>query len=379
MQKANQSTDKDSVKHAVGERTVVTSSEGVGRDELRAQLERSSRELENYRQKLSQTEQALSKVRGELVHLQRNDRLKAKEVVLDQLTADMHRAQEMATMGSWSLDLASREVFWTPELYKMFGQDPSRPVPNMEEQRFYYTEASYQKMLDMVSNTIENGSPYNIELDIIRRDGTTGIVRSIGEAECDETGRIVRLRGMAQDISDIKATESRLKLALEEEKATQMYKDQFLANMSHEIRTPLNGVVGFASLLREEDLDSETRNEYINTIESCSNQLLDLINDILDIAKIKAGQMEIHPQLIQLADFTREIAATHEAIKGDQGKGHIRLVTRIAENCENLQIHSDPLRIRQILTNLLSNAFKFTDQGSIHFGFERVGEQVEFF
>lgn len=145
-------------------------------------------------------------------------------------------------------------------------------------------------MIETVTRTIEEGSPYNIELEIIRRDGTTGVVRSIGEAERNETGRVVRMHGVAQDISEIKATEAKLKLAFEEEKAAQVYKDQFLANMSHEIRTPMNGVVGFASLLREEDLDAETRNEYINTIESCTKLLLNLINDILDIAKFETGK-----------------------------------------------------------------------------------------
>jgi len=233
-------------------------------------------------------------------------------------------------------------------------------------------------MMTAVARTLENGSPYNIELEIIRRDGSIGILRSIGEAERDENDRIVRLRGVAQDISDIKRTEAELRLALKEERSAQIYKDQFLANMSHEIRTPLNGVVGFASLLRDADLDTATRNEYIDTIESCSNQLLNLIDDILDLAKIEAGEIEITKKPIHIPTLMYEVAATQDAIKAGGDKGKLRLVTQVPQDAETLQLYSDPLRIQQILTNLLNNAFKFADEGTIVFGVEYKHDTVEF-
>ena len=233
-------------------------------------------------------------------------------------------------------------------------------------------------MMTAVARTLENGSPYNIELEIIRRDGSIGILRSIGEAERDENDQIVRLRGVAQDISDIKRTEAELRLALKEERSAQIYKDQFLANMSHEIRTPLNGVVGFASLLRDADLDTATRNEYIDTIESCSNQLLNLIDDILDLAKIEAGEIEITKKPIHIPTLMYEVAATQDAIKAGGDKGKLRLVTQVPQDAETLQLYSDPLRIQQILTNLLNNAFKFADEGTIVFGVEYKHDTVEF-
>lgn len=336
-------------------------------------------ELESCRKELLEKNKALSDLRDQLESLSERNSLSEKEAALKQITADMEKAQEMATMGSWVLEVDTGKVTWTPELHRMFGQDPSCPVPTLEEQEHWYTKQSWDAMIEAVTRTSEDGSPYNIELETIRRDGTTGILRSIGKAERDASGRIVRLRGVAQDISEIKETETQLRLALEKEKAAQIYKDQFLANVSHEIRTPMNGVVGFASLLRDDDLDSETRNDYINTIESCSNQLLNLIDDIIDIAKIEAGEIQIEEKPFNLATLTLETAATLEAEKQNKDKGHIDVLIHIPEGSEELQICSDPLRIQQILTNLLSNALKFSNEGTIEFGYELKATAVEFF
>lgn len=346
---------------------------------LQQELERVSLELESCRKELLEKNKALSDLRDQLESLSEHNSLSEKEAALKQITADMEKAQEMATMGSWVLEVDTGKVTWTPELHRMFGQDPSCPVPTLEEQEHWYTKQSWDAMIEAVTRTSEDGSPYNIELETIRRDGTTGILRSIGKAERDASGRIVRLRGVAQDISEIKETETQLRLALEKEKAAQIYKDQFLANVSHEIRTPMNGVVGFASLLRDDDLDSETRNDYINTIESCSNQLLNLIDDIIDIAKIEAGEIQIEEKPFNLATLTLETAAILEAEKQNKDKGHIDVLIHIPEGSEELQICSDPLRIQQILTNLLSNALKFSNKGTIEFGYELKATAVEFF
>lgn len=346
---------------------------------LRQEIERLNAALESDKRELLEKEDVLSSLTEELSTLRKGNLLSDKEASLERMTAEMERAQEMATMGSWVLEVESGKVFWTPELHKMFGQDPSCPVPDIEEQKHCYTKASYKTMVAAANRMIQDGKPYNVELEIIRRDGTKGMLRSIGEIEKDESDRIVRLRGVAQDISEIKEAEAKLKYALEQERAAKIYKDQFLANMSHEIRTPLNGVVGFASLLRDEDLDATTRNEYIDTIESCSKQLLNLIDDIIDVAKIEAGEIKIKKQFFNLAELMHEIANTLNTIRQDMNKEHIRLETHIPEGSETLKIYSDPLRIQQILTNLLNNALKFSHKGTIDFGFKLIDESVEFF
>ncbi len=179
--------------------------------------------------------------------------------------------------------------------------------------------------------------------------------------------------------SSLQVVHENLKQALQQEKAAQIYKDQFLANMSHEIRTPLNGVVGFASLLRDDDLDSETREEFISTIESCSNQLLNLINDIVDVAKIEAGEIKLQAQHFKLAQLMRDTANTLQTIRAAKSKEHIHLRICIPAGAEDLEIYTDPLRLQQILINLLGNALKFTEAGTIEFGYQIQDQAVEFF
>ncbi|BAE50817.1 sensor histidine kinase [Paramagnetospirillum magneticum] len=143
------------------------------------------------------------------------------------------------------------------------------------------------------------------------------------------------------------------------EEASRM-KSEFLANMSHELRTPLNGIIGFSELIRDEAADDETR-ENADIIEKSSRHLLELVNSILDIAKIEAGAMTLSIQEVKLAPLVAEAAAVHQSAA--QGKG-ITLSSRVAGDCP-ATIQADPLRLRQILHNLLSNAVKFTETGEV--------------
>ncbi|CUW39801.1 conserved protein of unknown function [Magnetospirillum sp. XM-1] len=156
------------------------------------------------------------------------------------------------------------------------------------------------------------------------------------------------------------------------EEASRM-KSEFLANMSHELRTPLNGIIGFSELIRDEAADDETR-ENADIIEKSSRHLLELVNSILDIAKIEAGAMTLAVQPVKLAALVTEAAAVHQSAA--QAKG-IGLVNRIGDDCPET-IQADPLRLRQILHNLLSNAVKFTEKGEVSLSVERTPGHVVF-
>jgi signal transduction histidine kinase len=156
------------------------------------------------------------------------------------------------------------------------------------------------------------------------------------------------------------------------EEASRM-KSEFLANMSHELRTPLNGIIGFSELIRDEAADDETR-ENADIIEKSSRHLLELVNSILDIAKIEAGAMTLAVRPVKLAALVSEAAAIHQSAA--QAKG-IGLVNRIGEDCPET-IQADPLRLRQILHNLLSNAVKFTEKGEVSLSVERMPDHVLF-
>ncbi|OFY93565.1 MAG: hypothetical protein A2309_09310 [Bacteroidetes bacterium RIFOXYB2_FULL_35_7] len=170
------------------------------------------------------------------------------------------------------------------------------------------------------------------------------------------------------EITEHKKAKTELLSAKQKAEEADRLKTAFLANMSHEIRTPLNGMLGFSDLLKDPTLTSEEREEYIEIIKNCGDHLLDLINDIIDISKIEAGQLIIDKSLVDINILLKEIHVSFEGIiKGKINKDVQILLTQMLEE-ETPKRMVDELRLRQILTNLIGNAIKFTNQGSIEVG-----------
>jgi len=161
-------------------------------------------------------------------------------------------------------------------------------------------------------------------------------------------------------------------------------KSAFLANMSHEIRTPLNGIIGFSELLSENDLEEEVRKSYVEMIQNSGNQLLTIIGDILDISKIESNQMKISKLDVDLPKILKSCLATGEHFKTIQGKTRINLSLNIPDGFQDFHLKTDPYRLTQILDNLISNAIKNTDAGSVEFGIKDIFEiegakKIEFY
>lgn len=161
---------------------------------------------------------------------------------------------------------------------------------------------------------------------------------------------------------------AQLKFAKERAEESDRLKSSFLANMSHEIRTPMNAIIGFSELISDPDLAFDQRKELVNHLNSNCNSLLHLIDDIIDIARIEAGQLRIFKQdcfvnqtFIELYESFYE---TH--LKGNP---NVELLTEMETTDQDLSIYTDPYRFKQIMNNLIGNALKFTDQGYVKFGY----------
>lgn len=156
-------------------------------------------------------------------------------------------------------------------------------------------------------------------------------------------------------------------------------KTAFLSNMSHEIRTPMNCILGFIQLLEQEDYTEEERHQYMSMVSSSGNQLLTIINDILDIAKIESNQMMLLPTHFNLNNLLDKMLVVFSNEKNRNRKNHLVIELKKGIDGPNCHVFCDQVRLEQILNNLLSNALKFTFTGKITFGYSVDKEKVSFF
>jgi len=146
-------------------------------------------------------------------------------------------------------------------------------------------------------------------------------------------------------------------------------KTAFLANMSHEIRTPMNGILGFAEMLNDESLSRANRKKYLNIINSNGKVLINLIDDIIDFAKIESGQVNILQDEFSVNGLLNQVQSSFLTKSMKRDKSRVSIITKKAFPDEKAFINSDPIRLRQILTNLVGNAIKFTHKGFVEFGY----------
>ncbi|MEM8685927.1 MAG: ATP-binding protein, partial [Pseudomonadota bacterium] len=193
------------------------------------------------------------------------------------------------------------------------------------------------------------------------QDGSQVWLSISGQPVFDEAGKFLGYRGIGEDITGLKQQEKALVDAIAEAERANTLKSEFLANMSHEIRTPMNGVMGMAELLAKTDLNDKQRS-FADIIVKSGSALLKIINDILDFSKIDAGQLVLEQQPFNLAEVIEDAAALISSTAAEKG---LELSVRIDPALPE-RFLGDAGRIRQIVTNLVANAVKFTDEGDVY-------------
>lgn len=174
-----------------------------------------------------------------------------------------------------------------------------------------------------------------------------------------------------KEITQIKETTQKWESAKNQAEQADNLKSAFLANLSHEIKTPMNAIMGFSELLNDESVSEEDRKEFIDHIRNSGTNLIQLIDDIIDVSKLDAGDLPIKKDPVHLSKMMTELFARFNELMREDGKAEIDLILDGSGLEEDLIILGDADRIRQVLGNLLSNAIKFTKKGSIRFGYKK--------
>lgn len=282
-----------------------------------------------------------------------------KENIMERLRLQdmLDQSNEIAKIGSWEYD-SVKEILACSPITKMIYGVPKDREPSLSGMLSFYNKEDSEKLENAIQDSLKKSHSFDMEMRMTAADSNEKWVRIIGRTKGSEPDG--KVYGIFQDITKMKTYESSLIMEKQKAEAASKSKSEFLANMSHEIRTPLNGVIGFTDLLMKTEL-SDSQSEYMHTVYNSANHLLDIINDVLDFSKIEAGKLELSIEkvdLLELCDQTMDIVKHQAHAKG------LEILLDVSADIDRY-IYADSVRLRQILTNLLGNAVKFTNQGEV--------------
>jgi PAS domain S-box-containing protein len=228
----------------------------------------------------------------------------------------------------------------------------------------------------IISQLTERGTVFDFEVSLKNRDASL-VPCSISAKICsDAQGRPEKIIGSMHDITDRKNAIEALKLAKEKAEASDRLKTEFLNNISHEVRTPLNGILGFAEIISMHDLSEEEKKDSLAMLFESSDRLLNTITNYMDISLITSGSLSVNKKNFSPALILRKIYNNFEFVCLNK---RLKLFLEIPDQSDDYFVNSDPEICQKILSHFLDNASKFTEKGSIHFGFNPKDEQLEFF
>jgi PAS domain S-box-containing protein len=282
---------------------------------------------------------------------QAEEALKANELRLN-------LALDAAQLGIWELDLVNDKAYRNLRHDQIFGFESLQPDWGQEIFLTRVVPEDREAVKQSFEKAFATGD-FSMECRIIREDKSIHWIFAQGRVFRNDKGDAVRMMGTLADVTERKRGEEAIVRAKEEAERVSKFKDQFLSTMSHELRTPLNAVLGFSDLLADERYGplNDRQRRYVSHIHTGGKHLLKLISDILDLSKIEAGKMELTRENVSIASAFGEVLSALQPLADKKSQALRQKVET------GLQVRADAMRFKQVLTNLVGNAIKFTPEG----------------
>jgi PAS domain S-box-containing protein len=261
-------------------------------------------------------------------------------------------------------------------IFELTGYEPDEFIDNTTRSfRSVIFPSDQKRVWDDIEEALKKDSTYTIEYRI---NTSTGAIKWVWERGRGyyEGREIKTIEGFITDITDRKFVEEELIKAKEKAEESDRLKTAFLHNISHEIRTPMNAIVGFTTLLDTPALEEDLKRQYMDIIYQSSNQLLSIITDIVDISNIEVGQVKVSAGVVNINALLKTLYEQFDTRAKQQGV-HLEYVAALPD--ESSLVVTDSTKLIQVLTNLISNALKFTPKGSIEYGYACKGHDLEFY
>lgn len=290
----------------------------------------------------------------------------------------LHQAIMQSPVPIVITDLDGYIEFFNPAFCKITGYSKEELVgkkTNIQKSGFH-PQSFYKQLWD----TILTGNQWVGEFKNRNKSGNVYWELATISSLKNEHGVITNYLKISEDISSLKKLEEELKRSKKRTQIESQSRTSFMANMSHEIRTPINGIIGFSELLKSGGLTVEQQLHYADIIEESSRYLLMLIDDIIDISKVEAGDLKLKKDACSLKNTFSELSEQFTIMKEQKKKDHLDIRFRKPRLQHHDYIFTDTRRLKQILTNLFDNALKFTEKGYIEIGYQLLSnKKIQFY